>query len=526
MKQVLHIFAKDARHFWPEVLISFVVLGALVAIEPATWSLRGGTYAVSTGRVLLPDLMDRSFLSGMLKVLIPISWWLLIARVVHAEALVGDRQFWLTRPYEWKNLLAAKLLFMLLFLYLPFFLAQCFLLLQAGFHPFSVIPGLLFSLLLVTGSFVLPVFAITTVTSTFVRFTGALLAILAIFIGYITISLLLTDHAWLPVNALSFPVAMLVLSIVVVLQYATRRVRLTRMLLVGLPVLVVLIGLVVPQSTAIEHEYAPAGSGQTGPMLTPQPAPVSYLQRNQQVLLSLSFQVSGVASGYALLADQVKVTLTSADGRHWTSPWQGIYNLHYLPGSGNWSINVMVDRVFFDQAKALPVTLHYNFALTQLRAGETRSISLPDHDFSVPDFGICSPDGDPETAQLRGLRCRFALHPPELTYVTASWADGPCSLAGIAPAPGVQGDAWVGSLDHAPAEFGISPISTPSIAISNAIKPYPARSEQRELCPGSPLTFTQYQPVRRMQFELTIPGFRLPSYQPSRASLSGTPGTP
>jgi len=30
--------------------------------------------------------------------------------VVHAESLVGDRQFWITRPYEWKKLLTAKAL--------------------------------------------------------------------------------------------------------------------------------------------------------------------------------------------------------------------------------------------------------------------------------------------------------------------------------------------------------------------------------------------------------------------------------
>ena len=39
MKQILHIFAKDFRHFWPEILISLALLGALVWIYPSTWLL-------------------------------------------------------------------------------------------------------------------------------------------------------------------------------------------------------------------------------------------------------------------------------------------------------------------------------------------------------------------------------------------------------------------------------------------------------------------------------------------------------
>ena len=84
--------------------------------------------------------------------LVPVSWWLLISRAVHAEALVGDRQFWITRPYEWKSLLAAKLLFLAIYIYASILLAQCALLRAAGFHPLSYMPGLLYNLLLLTGS--------------------------------------------------------------------------------------------------------------------------------------------------------------------------------------------------------------------------------------------------------------------------------------------------------------------------------------------------------------------------------------
>jgi hypothetical protein len=182
---MLHIFAKDSRQFWPEILISLALVAAFVWIYPSSW-LVGNTLAVDVGGDFVKALFEQ-YLGGILKLLIPVSWWLLIARVIHAEALVGDRQFWLTRPYEWKKLLGAKALFLVVFLYLPLLIAQCLLLFTAGFRPLSFIPGLLFNLLLITGILVLPLMAIASVTATFARVTVTLLAGLAGFIAFVAI---------------------------------------------------------------------------------------------------------------------------------------------------------------------------------------------------------------------------------------------------------------------------------------------------------------------------------------------------
>jgi hypothetical protein len=48
-------------------------------------------------------MVDVAMMSRGLSVLLAISWVMLVMRAVHAEGLVGDRQFWLTRPYEWKS---------------------------------------------------------------------------------------------------------------------------------------------------------------------------------------------------------------------------------------------------------------------------------------------------------------------------------------------------------------------------------------------------------------------------------------
>ena len=103
MSQILHIFRKDVRHHWPEILLSLALLIAFAFEQPRTW----------TGQPIENRFL--SFLLGFLPALMVLSWGFLIVRVVQGETLVGDRQFWVTRPYEWPKLLLAKLLFVFLF---------------------------------------------------------------------------------------------------------------------------------------------------------------------------------------------------------------------------------------------------------------------------------------------------------------------------------------------------------------------------------------------------------------------------
>jgi hypothetical protein len=529
MKQILHIFAKDARHFWPEILISLALVGALVWIYPSTWLARNGLYAVAGG-AFLPSLLESGLLAALVTALIAVSWWLLIARVIHAEALVGDRQFWVTRPYEWKKLLGAKALFLVVFLYFPLLIGQCLLLFRAGFHPLSFVPGLLFNLLGITAVIVLPLLAITTVTATFARVTMTLLAGAVCFIGYVAISLYFSDGASIPYNEhVSMPLALCFCGAVVVLQYAARRVWVSRLLLIAFPILFVLSGMAVSEATVMRRDYPRASAGQEAPVRlallrdTPHPA-TAYLDRAKQVQVSIPLLASGVEEGYAVVSGPVKVTVDAANGSHWTSPWQSRNNQQYLPGTSESWITVQMSRAFFDQVKVTPVTLHFTVALTRVHAGNVRSIPLPTQDFSVPDFGICSPQPDLFHRRLFGIACRFALHQPKLTYISARWADSPCSASQPDLNTGVEGDAWIGSLESSPADFGIAPIQSPSIVLSNATKMEGNKPESRYLCPGTPVTFTQYNLVGRIQYDFTIPDFRFPSYQPETGSFNGATG--
>jgi hypothetical protein len=83
MKQIIHIFAKDSHHFWPEIVVSLAITAAFTWIYPTHWT-QNNLGAAST---------ELELLANLLSLLVPVGWWLLITRVIHAESLVGNRQF-------------------------------------------------------------------------------------------------------------------------------------------------------------------------------------------------------------------------------------------------------------------------------------------------------------------------------------------------------------------------------------------------------------------------------------------------
>jgi len=134
MNQIINIFRKDFRQHWYVILLPLAILVAFAWNEPGLW--------VPQGTPLPQHLREYS---GMLPPLVVIGWMILIVRVVQGESLVGDRQFWITRPYEWKKLLTAKALFFVAFINLPLLIVQVALLWKAGFAPTSYVTGLLWT---------------------------------------------------------------------------------------------------------------------------------------------------------------------------------------------------------------------------------------------------------------------------------------------------------------------------------------------------------------------------------------------
>jgi hypothetical protein len=521
VKQVLHIFAKDARRFWPEILISLAITVAYVRIYPHTW-LAAESVALGEAGNAFQRQVDK--LAGTLLVLVPVTWWLLITRVVHAESLVGDRQFWTTRPYDWRKLLAAKLLFIVVFVYLPFTCAQLVLLAEGGFQPFAYLRNLLFLLLLISGVLVAPLLAVAVVTRNFARMTMTLLGILVCVVG-LAFAASLDDSASTTTpysDRYTIPLILLMCGSAIVVQYARRKAWVSRSLLLSIPVIAALgwlFAFVLTDWSSVDSAY-PQTHG-----LVDAPVQLSYSSdwkqkvsvqggtKEGRVEIQVPIQVEGVAAGHAVLLENLKVSINGSKGEHWSSSWEGLYSRRFLPGVyGSW-VTFKMKRVDYERFKQAPVILKLTFALTEVRAGTVTRMAFSGHGFSVPEFGICPADAIQLKRSVRGmLQCRSAFHGPELMYVSAMESAQPCAETQGATldelnksGAGVAVGEWVGSLNNDPADFGLTPVWETPVSLST--EDY---SQKHFLCPGTPLTFTRYDVARRMRIDVNIPNLKLP----------------
>ncbi len=530
MKQILHIFAKDTRHLWLEILISLALTAALVATSPHFWTQGATSYSPAGmwGHFSVSD----TWLPGLLVVLVPFSWWILISPLIHEERLVGDRQFWITRPYEWKRLLAAKTLFIVAFLHSPLFIAQCLVVARAGFNPLGNLPGILYDLFLITCVIILPLVALATVTRNFARMT---LAILGVVICLALISWLASEFpgARIPTplgDSLSLFLVICGCVFVVVLQYAARKTRSSWSTLAITLGIVAALACAAPDQALMGRRYpaeqAPgvvlanandAGGG----------AIVSVARGPQDVVINVPMYVSGIAPGSLMIPEAIRATLEAPDGSHWTSFWQPTYDRFLadalLPGKRVARAAFTMPRSLYEKLKPMPLHVHITLAFVRARQGETTTISLPLDDFQVPGFGICTPQTGffYKPYEIGGIVCRAALRQPSLTFVRVSWSYDDCHVP-TEERGNVDGEAWVGSLNRPPAEFAIAPIWSDPIGFTNQDPGYRS-NEPRHICPGTPASFTSYQAAGRTQAGLDISGFMLPELSQGQVRVMTTP---
>ena len=214
MQQILHILKKDSR-----------ALGLDVAMMLATTA---GFAFLSLDNVLQFEYFG---------VLIVLEAIYLTAKVVLLEPLTGSDAFWLTRPYRWNSLLAAKLLFVALWIHLPMFVARAVILSGAGFSFADTLPGLLWSQLTMFLCVSLPVAAFAAMSTNLMPVAGLLItvAIILVSIPFAPMALRFlpatrgTDLDWIA-YALIAVTAAIVGSSALLLQYKTRRTTASRIL--------------------------------------------------------------------------------------------------------------------------------------------------------------------------------------------------------------------------------------------------------------------------------------------------------
>ena len=161
MRLILHTFKKDVRRLWPVAVVTWIILAVLTNAD--RWR----------------SDVTISPMESWLNMAVTMAWICLTALVVLQENLVGDRDFWMTRPHRWPELLTAKLIFLALAIHGPSFLADVCVLSARGFSPVASLGDPITKQILFFGCITLPAIALASLVGNFTQFIVVVFAAVA-----------------------------------------------------------------------------------------------------------------------------------------------------------------------------------------------------------------------------------------------------------------------------------------------------------------------------------------------------------
>src|SRR6267154_602236 len=419
MTQILHIFRKDARRHWPEILVSLVLIAVFVWYQPRKW----------TGQVI-----PIRFVAGLLDILpalLVLSWTFLIARLVQGEPLVGDRQFWITRPYNWYNLLASKLLSIVVFIHLPLFIGQIVLLRMGNFPLVSSLWGLVQIHFAFFFIFELATLALATVTSGIGQAALALLIVFLLFLGIAGISSLVPNSGMSDdmdgMQALLFLATSLT---VIMIPYIYRKALLARLTIAGAFLAGVVILVLTPYEFIIRHDYPLPTKDHPLPANISFDRPLSFAHEGKQeprwfgdeIEIEVPFQVQGLGDKSVVQLHAVKLDLVLPGGQPWTSHWHSLSGAISYGRTRVWP-SIRIEKKFYDSIKDTPVQAEVSLLFRFFHLGAATSITVTGDRTLLPGNTRCLDD---ESANW--LHCFSALKRPKPVFIMAELPNSECRV--------------------------------------------------------------------------------------------------
>jgi hypothetical protein len=408
MNQVLHIFRKDVHRHWLEIIVSLLLLFGFAWKMPILWNQEPTFGEGQASR----------WLFGLLGVSVCLSWWFLIVRVIQGESLVGDRQFWLTRPYQRRWLMAAKALFIIAFINVPVFIFDIALLARAGFSPWHYLPGLLQGQLFLTAFLIVPVATISVITESPVQFLLILLGLVAYISGlaWVVGEIPSASAGGDIPGAATLVVAAGTCLALFFLQYFRRDTAVSRWALLG-SLCAIAIGLTAaPYGRLVEHAYPdiPAGSLVSGGVriekksgARPDDGPVT----GKTVNLYVPIDTGGLVQGSLVVVDAARVTIYAPGGLAWNSGW--VSSAHTLwPTPTRFTLPFDVSSKFYSSVAGNPVDIRIGLAVSEFREGTPMQITATARTFKVTDYGICTAAAQTGYWAIATLQCKSALNEP------------------------------------------------------------------------------------------------------------------
>jgi hypothetical protein len=412
MQQALHIFRKDVRYLQREII--FLLALAVVF----GWMYSRGSVAGAVADDLEPLF---AAVAGYT-----------IARLIHAEAIPGENQFWITRPYRWSSLLGAKLLFVFVFVNLPVFLAQASILIPAGFPIAAIVPGLLWTQVLILVCVVLPLAMLATLTASMVQFIAAPMGIALTVFGILYFGswyLMSTPSRmeWLR-HALIFATLATIAPLVLYLQYRFRRTQFSQQFAIGVAVCCAIAYVALPWRTLFPiQSHLSKQNLHLRVSRDPQRKFELYPAGEHTVNLSLPITFSGLPEGADVQIENFGVTLEAADGRTTglsavgLSLYERRSDTTYSP-SRNLHGTAWLDPHFADTERGRPLVLRASFYLTVFGNPRDKTITLHRTPLNIMDGLQCY------AGYFNQLECRSPFRWPERIVSQKSAGGGKSAL--------------------------------------------------------------------------------------------------
>jgi len=472
MSQTIHIFKKDVRRFSWEIALSLLLMALYGWCQPAFWE-PPEVFLMKHGQSGNFRYMG-SMLLGPLLVL----WWMvMLVRIVQEEAPAGDRQFWVTRPYRWPNLLVAKALLFLMMVNIPLFLVQLCLLAAAGFPPLHSL-GRLLVLHLTLATLLLPVGALAVIVGGRTQLSRAAIVVLVFLIIWVFAGSSGFDVVVFPAGgkATAWDWAgrwlLICIPLVVILrQYALRKTAQARWILVGGALVITAVSFAQPRSTLNEAEYPPLApvSGNDFQVKMQKPSESSHNDfipgTSREVWISLPLYSEGVALGDVVQVVAFKVTLEAPDGTRWSSDWQSEYGVVQAePDQAQDSsaktdrkiqTTMGVDKGFFERNKNSAVNIHLVTAAVLFRDHESPVIVQPDGEFTIQGVGTCALTQE----SYFSVWCRSTLAPLPMLGVTSRFFKKCPPEKDELAGPPILNTGWV-VYGYWGSDFGLSSVRT------------------------------------------------------------------
>jgi hypothetical protein len=467
MNKVPHIVRKDWQLLWPLGCGCAVLQAVLAFLEyrPESFSAGSGSNAAAI----------------VLSLSIGIALALTMLLVVQQDALPGVNQDWLVRPIQRRDLLVAKIVFVLLVVHGPIMVVHCVRGMAEGLSLGAMLRASLLSNLELALLFSLPVLAVGALTKTVTEaLVTSLAALLFTLLSAIIVATLIMigSHEfhlggpiddsgidWI-VDSLRHGVLILTAVVILGLQYFRRDTRRSRIVLgIGLLLFVIVARLpwrpafALQEALSAEPEAGHAVTlsftpGAVGPprALAPQVADARARQRpvpSGQQRLSLGIEAGGLPPGAILHADRVALRIVDDAG---DTVYRGtVQDWDLRSADGTTAVRQVIDlpKKVYARAVDRRLNVELDYSLTLLTPRVLPGLPALDGNASLDGIGRCvSRLDDDGSGFVVGCDAAGELPP----CLSLSLTQGDSARAGP--------ETFVCDLDYAPAawRFGMEPI--------------------------------------------------------------------